>query len=455
MNAVVGFAFVPSASFCAAWLHVTLKAMEDSPNSLNLVHRLRAWLPPLQRAVWILATGQLLLFIGQGFTLVYASIYFVNELGFSPTQVGIAQGCVGGSGIAGRFWAGNVVDTRWLGRKGTLLLAAVIAAIASFTLAFAHTFLLLVVGNLLLGLGISLYWPATLTVTTDLTEPRYRTEAMALTRLADNLGIGLGALLAGQYLAWSGSYPVLFICKGLAYLIFGVVIAAAIAETRPADASTANRWQGWQQAFRDRPLVTYLLANLFFTLYAAQISSTLPLYLADFVPGGNAEMGFSEQWISYFFVLHSLLKIGLQLPLTRTVRSQSHVNVLLGSLAIWSSGFGLIWLAGIVPQVTLVAIIGAFTLLAISEVLYAPSASALVGDMAPVKLRGIYFSLESQCWAIGYLIGPALGGWALDHPDLIGPNLWLYLVLSAGVAALLLLSLRSQSSFTQSQSTSD
>jgi hypothetical protein len=72
----------------------------------------------------------------------------------------------------------------------------------------------------------------------------------------------------------------------------------------------------WWQALSDRTFIVYLVANLFFTTYGAQLSSTLPLYLANFVPNGNTQTGFSEQWISYFFVWHALLKILFQLPIT-------------------------------------------------------------------------------------------------------------------------------------------
>ena len=89
--------------------------MEQPAPSAESTHPLLAWLPNLKRDVWILSAGQLLLFIGQGFTLVYASIYFVNQLGFSPTQVGFALGSGSISGTLGRFWAGNAVDSQRLG----------------------------------------------------------------------------------------------------------------------------------------------------------------------------------------------------------------------------------------------------------------------------------------------------------------------------------------------------
>ena len=403
-----------------------------------------AWLPQLRREIWILATGQLLLYVGQGFTLVYASIYFVNELGFSPTQVGFALSGSGLAGVAGRFWSGYAIDSEYWGRRGTLMLSAVITAFACFCLAFAHSFGLLVTGNVLLGLGVSLYWPANLSVTTDLTTAENRTEAFALTRLVDNLGLALGALLAGQYVAMSGDYSILFMLKGVTYLLFAGVIYVAIEETRQPQSHIRNVWQDWWQALCDRTLITYLSANIIFTIYAAQHTSTLPLYLANFIPGGNAELGFSEQWISYFFVWQVLLKIFLQLPITRLVKTLNQVSVLIIALTLWSFAFFLLWLVGITPTSALVITITAFSLIALSEILYSPAGISLLGEMAPTHLRGIYFSLESQCWSIGFTVGPALGGWALDHPETLGNNLWLYLITGGLVASLILAVLKQQ-----------
>ncbi|MDY6940497.1 MAG: MFS transporter [Cyanobacteriota bacterium] len=401
-----------------------------------------SWLPALRREIWILAAGQLLLFIGQGFTLVYASIYFVNELGFSPTQVGLALSSSGLSGVLGRFVAGNIIDSAWFGRRGTLLLSAVVTALACFVLAFTDTFELLVSGNLLLGLGLSLYWPATLAVTTDLTTTDDRTEAFAVTRLVDNLGLGLGALLAGQYIALSGSYRALFLGKGVTYLLFGIVIYITIAETRQPQTQPRNLRQDWWQALSDGYLVTFLIANLFFTTYSAQLSSTLPLYLANFVPGGNGDTGFSQTWISYFFGGHALLKILLQLPVTRKVKPLNHITVLLIALLTWCGGFVLIWATGTISVDAWIFAVGAFSAIAMAEILYSPIAVAVVGEMAPVRLRGIYFALESECWAIGFTIGPTLGGWALDRPEALGSKFWLILLASTAIAATILLGLQ-------------
>uniref|UniRef100_A0ACD5GQI0 Uncharacterized protein n=1 Tax=Desertifilum tharense IPPAS B-1220 TaxID=1781255 RepID=A0ACD5GQI0_9CYAN len=71
----------------------------------------RDWLPNLPNPVWILAAGRLLSQIGNGFTLFYAPIFFVNQVGLSATAVGIGLGSGSISGVFGRFFGGTLTDS--------------------------------------------------------------------------------------------------------------------------------------------------------------------------------------------------------------------------------------------------------------------------------------------------------------------------------------------------------
>jgi len=415
-----------------------------SHSSLSPVARLAAWLPDLPRAIWILTAGQVLLFVGQGFTMVYASIYFVNVLGFSATQVGVALSCSQVAGFFGRFAAGNATDSEILGRRRTLLLAALLAALASFCLAIATTFSVLVAGNVLMGLGLSFYWPATLSVVADLTGPAQRAEAFTLTRLADTLGLGAGAILAGQWLALSDSYSALFVAKGIAYLAFLVVVYLTIPETYKPSPEPRSFVRVWSQPLGDRRLLLWLGTNVFFTSYIALASSILPLYFANFIPGGGTETGFAEQTISYLISWQVFCKAIAQLPVARAIeRSTHYTTALMVSLGFWAIGYAGIWAAGAFEAaVVLWLVVGAMTVLAVAEALYLPCGSVLVSELAPESARGAYFALESQCWGFGFFLAPLVGGWALDHPDLLGKNLWAIAVGSAAIALALVIVLR-------------
>lgn len=390
-------------------------------------------MPQLSYQVWILALGRLLSQLGTGFTLFYASIFFVKQVGLSATAVGIGLGSSSISGVIGRFLGGSFADSRFWGRRRTLLLALLISALASLILALTYDFPIFIVGNLLMGLGVGLYWPATEAAVADLCTIEQRNEAFAITRLADSLGMGMGVVLGGALIAATGNYRALFVIDAISFLVFLAVVYWAIPETRQLKQEQSQRKiGGWAVALGDRKLMTYVLVNILFTTYLAQVNSTMPLYFTNFVPG------FSPQVISALFTWHVMLAALCQLPVARLLNRFSRPRALIFSILLWAVGFVLIWLTGVAATHQILWAILALAVLAIATVAYTPSASALVVDLAPESLRGIYLSINSQCWAIGYFIGPPLGGWVLDQSATIVHNYWLAAAASTSIGILIL-----------------
>jgi MFS family permease len=400
--------------------------------------RVRAWLPQLDARVWILAGGRLLSQLGIGFVLFYAPIFFVNQVGLSATQVGLGLGSEALSGLLGRFLGGSMADAPRWGRRQTLLLSALVSALADGVLLLAHNFPIFVVGNLLMGLGVGLYWPATEAVVADITTDASRNEAFAVVRAADNVGLGLGVVLGGVLIATTAAYRWLFAIDGLTFLLFFGVIYTAIAETRPVQTATASFWQGWGVALSDRNLLIYALVNVGFTAYVSQLQSTLPVYLNRFVPRGDGHLGLSEAVLSGLFTGHVALTVLCQLPMVRLLKPWSQARSLMVSALLWGIAFTLIWGtgSGVLPGVLGAAL--ALATAAAATASYTPFASSLVVMLAPETLRGVYLSVNSMCWAIGYFIGPPIGGWALDQPRAIADSFWLVAAFSVfGVVATL------------------
>ena len=372
--------------------------------------------------VWILAAGRLLSEIGTGFTLFYAPIFFVNQVGISSTLVGIALGSASISGVVGRFLGGQWADSPQWGRRRTLLFSAAISMFADVVLSLTANFPTLVIGNLLMGFGIGMYWPATEAAIMDITSVEQRNEAFALTRLADSLGLSLGVVLGGALIASSGNYRSLFIIDGISFAIFFAIIYFAIAETFKFSSHPTKDDRSWSLAFGDR--------RLMFTTYLSQVQSTMPLYFKNFITVGDTGTGFSEKAISGLFTWHIALAAICQLPVARLLNRFTRIQVLKFSLVLWGIGFVLVWVTGIVTDNTLIWAVLTLGVMAIAMITYTPSASAFVADLAPESLRGIYFSINSQCWAIGYFIGPSMGGWALDHPNF---TLYYWLIFAASI----------------------
>lgn len=384
----------------------------------------------LNSQVWILAGGRLLLQFGTGFTLFYAPIFFVNQLGFSPTMVGIALGSASVSGILGRFLGGSWSDSPRWGRKKILLLSAVISAIADIFLASAHSYTFLLWGNLLMGLGIGFYWPPAEALVADLTTPNQRNSAFAISRLADNLGLGLGIVIGGWLISVTNNYRLLFIIDGFSFVVFYIVISFTIQETAQNFPESQGKWQGWDKALQDKSLWIFCVVNIMFTTYISQIQTTLPLYLTNFTLNHQ----FSIENISSLFSLHIIFAALFQLPMLKILNHLDRIQGLTLSLMMWGISFSLIWITGNMAQFAFYYALFGVLMASIALISYNPPASALIVDLAPVSLRGIYFAINSQCWAIGYLIGPPLGGWVLDRGIIYAHNFWLILGFSVFIA---------------------
>ncbi len=392
--------------------------------------QLRRWLPHLDRRVWILATGRLLSQVGIGFVLFYAPIFFVNEVGLSATQVGLGVGSEALSGLMGRFLGGSMTDSAFWGRRKTLLLSALISALADVIFLISNNFLVFVLGNLLMGLGVGFYWPSTEAVVADITPADDRNESYAVVRLADNIGLGIGVILGGVLISTTQRYRLLFAVDGISFLAFFGLIYGAIAETRPDQDRDRAFLQGWNVTLQDSLLLIYVTVNILFTGYIAQIQSTLPVYVNKFVPTSTGS-GLPESALSILFTGHVILTALVQLPMARWLKPLSQPRALMVAAGFWGLGFTLVWAtgAGMVGR-TSVGIGLALTVMALAITAYTPVAAAFVVMLAPEALRGVYLSVNSMCWALGYFIGPPIGGWALDQGRPITDGFWLIAAVS-------------------------
>lgn len=393
-------------------------------------------MPQLPRQIWILALGRLLSEIGSGFTLFYAPIFFVQQVGLSATSVGLALGSASISGVVGRLISGSYAD-RW-GRKPVLLLSTVVSASACFLFAATQDFSTLVLGCLVQGLGLGLYWPANEAIVADLTTGEERRIAYAFTRLADNLGMGVGIIAGGLLISSTGGYRWLFIIDGISFCCFLMMIIFAIEETLQQGKEPTKLVGGYITALRDRRLLVYVMVNIILTIYISQTQSTLPLYFSNFVSQPGAR-GFEPKIISTLFTWHLLMTVACQIPILKFLHRFSHPRSLMISGGFWAVGFACITMTGTVGSYQLLWASLGLGLFALAIVAYTPTASALIADLAPAQLRGVYTSINSLCWAVGYAVGPPLGGWALDRSPIFAHNFWLGLAATVPLVWVILL----------------
>lgn len=376
---------------------------------------------PATRPVWAQAIGRGLYQLGYTAILFYIPLLFVRQWGFSATTVGIALGSGSLAGVVGHLLGGYLADTPTYGRKRTLLFAAILAIGAAVILTVNHTFPLLVIANVLLGLSAGCYWTASDATVVDATITEQRQLAFALLVLMDSLGGGAGVWAGDRLMRLLEQAQYLFGISILPLLLFASLIALRMEEPEPVDKPTETL-AGFGVALRDRWLLQFVLVNVLFTTYIALIGNVLPLYLTTILP---------ESWsvASLFTWCYIVVGAVIQIPLVQLLKQMPKVRALMLSMGLWAIGFGLIWWVGWGNSGTgtgvLLQVIAALIVLSIASTVYKPFAPAIVAELAPASLRGVYLAISYQCWSIGYFIAPILGGWAMDQSASLARQGWM------------------------------
>ncbi len=379
-------------------------------------------IPQLSRAVWAVEAGGLANSLGNGIVLPFTIIYLNDVRGFSLGTAGLVVAVLGATGLVTGPLAGRLVDR--VGARFTLVLALALSAIGYGLFPFVrepwHAFVLAAVA----GAGNGGFAPSHSSLLAAITSREQRNAAFALQRVTDNLGFGLGGLVGGLIAttAVPSSFTLLFLLDAATFVAF--IALLGFVRTPQVDARVPLQGS-YRTVVRDRPFLGLLVVIAVLVACAyAQLTALLPVF-------AKHEAGVSEAGIGLIFFVNTLVIVLAQLPIARGLEGRRRMPALAFSGAI----FALSWLGVLLSgawfdgSVALAALCGCVAVFAIGECLHGAVQNPLIADLSPEHLLGRYMALRSLAWQLGFMVGPALGGFVLA----VSPaGLWL----GAGAACL-------------------
>ena len=371
---------------------------------------LRSLDPRLPRPVYVLELGALVNAFGSGVVLPFLLIYLHNVRGIPFGLAGTAAAVQSAAALASGFLGGTLSDR--LGPKRVLL-----GSLAVMTVAFAlmpliqtawHAFAIYT----LWGIGSGAFWPSQSALLAGLTPAARRAPAYALQRLAMNVGVALGGVVAGLIASVGdpGTFTVLFAIDCVTFLGYMLVLARV-----RAPALHEGRLGGsWRAVLRDRVFTLYTLLNAAFMTAAISVVELLPAF-------GKNVAGISEKEVGIVFALDAVGVAIFQLPVVKLSEGRSRMRgfALMGTL--WAASLLAVWAAGSWTRTTeAFGILAAAVLVfAVGECLHGAIHAPLSVDLAPPQLVGRYTAAASISWQIGWILGPAAGGFLLQHRPLL------------------------------------
>src|SRR5512136_136873 len=162
--------------------------------SNNLRHVRREY----PRSIWALTGGTFINSFGGSMVFPLFTLFFTQKFGISVAQAGLLVVLFTVGGLIGGPLGGWLADR--VGRKGVMMFSLAAEATFSMGMALAPSLPLLILTIVGFGLTVPMFWPASSATVADLVKPEKRAGAYGLIRVAANLGVAFGPLVAGVLL---------------------------------------------------------------------------------------------------------------------------------------------------------------------------------------------------------------------------------------------------------------
>ena len=230
----------------------------------------------------------------------------------------------------------------------------------------------------------------------DLVAPERHQAAYASVRVAANVGVVIGPPIGGLLLvlgSWSALFPTVAVMSGIAWLVAFRYLPKRgdfAPEGPPERGSLAV-------IFGDRRFLIFLGSAVFAWLTYVAYEVVLPVSIVD-------GYGYEPQAWGFLVWVNPLLVTLFQVRLTRATAAVAPAPKLVAAMLV----MGLPYLV-LVWTHSLAAILFVVIVFVFGEMLWVPTAQAVVADLAPADIRGAYMGAFGSAPAIGFALAPLLG----------------------------------------------
>jgi predicted MFS family arabinose efflux permease len=346
----------------------------------------------LSKEIWLLS---LVTFINRAGAMVipFLSLYLIKDLGFTRPQVGWIMTCYGLGALTGTWIGGKLTDQ--VGFYKVIISSLFLGGIGFILIQYVSTLYGFCIAVFALMLIADSYRPAVFVAIEAYSTPKTVTRAVALIRLAINLGFSIGPLLGGLIIAGI-SYDALFWIDGLSCMVAAIAMIFLIKQPQITPQEKNEPKVKYGTPVHKNPMflfffVLMLLSGLTFVQYF----SLVPVYY-------DSEYGLSEAIIGGLLFLNGAMIVVLEMPLVGWLERK----MLSKTMAMT---WGMIFLAASFLILNMghsmtILIIG-MILMTFGEMIGSPFSNALALEMAPKGRKGSYMGLFSMSWAFSHVIG--------------------------------------------------
>jgi len=377
-----------------------------------MLDRLLAVIRRYDRRFWTLFFVQLVVAIGFGAAMPFVSIYLHTQLGVSMTFVGTIMLLSALVAAAGRILGGELADR--LGRRPVLIwgMGARVAAFAVMAYVIHVGASAVVVGGVFILVRFfgAVVRPGLAAMVADVVEPRQRVEAYALFRIGANAGWAMGPAIGGFLIATS--YASLFLLTTFASLVGLLLMVFLTSESIRTVETVQFSIRRLLDAAGDVRFLVFCGWSVLLFVVMGQFASTLAVFSTSIV-------GISEAQLGWLFTVNGIAVVLFQWPAARLAdRIGIRAGLDLGCV-LYAVGYLSVAMAS-----GLFLLIVSMVIITLGEVTFSPTSMAAVANMAPEDRIGRYMGFFGLTEALGWSLGPFVGGLLFDALQASPIQLW-------------------------------
>src|SRR4051812_39392630 len=376
--------------------------------------RLGGFLRALPREGRLMLSIVVLEFLGTGLVLPFNVVYLHEVRDFSLGDVGLLLGLPPLMGLLVVGPGGSAIDR--LGARHIQLGVLTLLVVGNVMLAFATTRTVAAVALSINGIAFGLSWPAWQSVVASVIPPELRQRYFGVNFTLLNLGIGIGGLVGGLFVAVSDArtFQAIYLVDALSYLpalllLLGPLrpVAGRVEVTATNDATPV----GYLAVLRSPAMTTMTVLSFVSSFVGySQLNAGMPAYAR-----GVGEV--STRGLGLAFAANTLVIVLLQLVVLQRIEGRRRTRIIAVMGVVWAFAWLLLGFSGLVPGTlgATLLVAACASVFAFGETLLQPTIPALVNDLAPDHLRGRYNALSSGSFQLAAVIAPPISGILIGH----------------------------------------
>ena len=362
----------------------------------------------MPREVYVIFIARVIQAMGC-FVMPLMTLILTDKIGLSGKEAGVYISIAGLIMGPAAMLGGKLADS--LGRKKVIMFFDTLGAGFYIMAGLIEPSLSTVYLIIAAGTSMSTSGPAHDSLLADLTTPKNRDGAYALSYMGWNLGFAIGPIVGG--LLYNYNLSLVFFGDACMALIARVLIGIYIKETlhktqeklEDKTRLLERREQGSIFAvLLRRPTLIYFAVIVFgYHFVYSQWSFMLPMQIAHNFPSNAA------QFFAFLASLNGLVVILFTPLLTRAFQEIKSIRRMVYGGVLYALGFGMLGFVYSLPWFFLACFI--FTL---GEIILAVSTTPFIMNYTPVSHRGRMSAVLPMIFGLGNTLGPVTMGYALQ-----------------------------------------